>query len=85
MPYEIDPETGLIHQVTKESNNTDDIYYGSVHPNSDVGPTLQDRDSFSRELMSKIYEFQKDDPEIPDRKVLSPAAVDLEESLLVSP
>ncbi|KAF3170089.1 hypothetical protein EYR41_001882 [Orbilia oligospora] len=86
MPYEIDSKTGLIHQVEIESSHNDDIYSGFVHPNNDVDSTLQGRDSFSRKLMSLIYsDFQKDDQEIPDRKVLSPAAVDLNESLLLSP
>ncbi|KAF3085574.1 hypothetical protein TWF102_011351 [Orbilia oligospora] len=86
MPYEIDSKTGLIHQVEIESSHNNDIYSRFVHPNNDVDSTLQGRDSFSRKLMSLIYnDFQKDDQEIPDRKVLSPAAVDLNESLLLSP
>ncbi|RVD87010.1 uncharacterized protein DFL_005259 [Arthrobotrys flagrans] len=76
MPYEIDPGTGLIHQVAEIPSN--ELF------ESDVG-AAPDQKSFTQKLISRIHESQKNDPNIPNQKVLSPATVDLQESLLFSP
>ncbi|KAK6344731.1 hypothetical protein TWF718_006689 [Orbilia javanica] len=83
MPYEIDSEIGLIRQVVIESGTSDDRYIPKAL-DGDVDPAL-DQISFSRKLMGQIYEFQRDDTEMPDKGVLSPAAIDLQESLLLPP
>ncbi|KAK6496863.1 hypothetical protein TWF481_001847 [Arthrobotrys musiformis] len=84
MPFRIDPETELIHHVPAELAG--DIVYRPVPEGdiNDIDPNL-DRDSFIRKLVSEVRLFGENDPSIPDKAVLSPAPVDLQESLLFEP
>ncbi|KAK6522870.1 hypothetical protein TWF281_002300 [Arthrobotrys megalospora] len=83
MRYDIDPKTGLIRATPEELIKFGDIIRNSAgnrRTGHDPG-----RDAYLNRMRSFIHGLMDNDYSIPDPTILSPAPVDLEESLLLEP